>query len=69
MGTAELVELVSMGGHGVAAIMYMFYREERKERVRYRDFHEKTIEEYPKVALALHEVSRELNDLIKKLDK
>ena len=69
MGTAELIELVSMGGHGVAALMYMVFREERKERIRYRNFHEKTIEEYPKVALALHELSKEVNDLIKKLDK
>ena len=59
MGTAELVELVSMGGHGVAAIMYMFLREERKERIRYRDFHEETIKQFPKLTDAIKELKQE----------
>ena len=62
MGTAEILELLSAGGHGVAAIMYMFLREERKERIRYRNFHEETLKEYPKVASALLEVNRELKE-------
>ena len=59
MGTAEILELVSAGGHGVAVIMYMFLREERKERIRYRDFHEETIKQFPKLTDAIKELKQE----------
>lgn len=69
MPTVELLELISAGGHGVAVIMYMFLREERKERIRYRNFHEETLKEYPKVASALLELKQELKNVIERLDR
>jgi len=61
MGAAEVVELLKgAGGYGVAALMYYFLKQEKSERLRYRDFHEETLKELPMLTVALQELTDEV---------
>jgi len=52
--------LRDMGGYGVAALMWFFWREERKERIRYRDLHETTLKSVPDLTRSIEELSTDL---------
>lgn len=53
--------LADLGGYGVAGLMYFFWKEERRERVRYRDLHEETLKELPNLTNALKELTDEVS--------
>lgn len=64
MSPLELVEILKgPGGYGIAVFMYWLLRQEKSERIRYRDFHEETIKELPKLTIAL----QELKDAVEKI--
>tara|TARA_R110002020_G_scaffold38779_14_gene116131 strand:- start:1095 stop:1304 length:210 start_codon:yes stop_codon:yes gene_type:complete len=61
MGATEVVELLKgAGGYGVAALMYYFLKQEKAERLRYRDFHEETLKELLMLPVALQELTDEI---------
>lgn len=64
MTTLELIEILKgPGGYGLSVFMYWLLRQEKSERIRYRDFHEETIKELPKLTIAL----QELKDAVEKI--
>lgn len=64
MNTFEVIEILKgAGGYGVAGLMYWFLRQEKSERIRYRNFHEDTIKELPNITIAL----QELKDAVEKI--
>ena len=62
MTGAEIIELVKTGGgYGFASVMYYFLRQEKEERIRYRNFHEATLKQLSN----LPETLKELTDAVK----
>ena len=61
MTPGEVATLLrDLGGYGVAALMWWFWRQEKEERIRYRNFHEETLAELPKLTTALKGLTDEV---------
>lgn len=60
-GVAETVQ--TMGGYGVAAVMYWFLKTERDERLRYRDLHEETLRALPDLTRSIEKLVSEVEDI------
>ena len=55
--------LRDMGGYGVAALMWWFWRRENSERIRYRDLHESVLRSVPDMTRAVEELTDEVKTL------
>jgi hypothetical protein len=61
MTAGDVVGLLqNYGGYGVAALLWYFWREERKERVRYRDLHENVLTSLPQLTEAIERLTEEV---------
>lgn len=65
----ELVQFLDIlsgaGGYGVAALLYYLYKEERAERIRYRDNFEAMLKNVPDLTKAVEELIDEVAKLAK----
>lgn len=46
-----------LGGYGIAGLMYIFFKDEKLERLRYRDLHEQTLKNLPDITRAIDELA------------
>jgi hypothetical protein len=53
--------LQDLGGYGIAALMWWFWRQERDERIRYRDLQEMTLRDIPEMTNALRGLTNEVS--------
>jgi len=63
-GLDVLQQLKELGGWGVAGFMIYLWKQERAERLRYRDFHESTIQSLPDLTKANQEMSADVKKMV-----
>jgi hypothetical protein len=59
--TLETVAIIrDLGGYGLAAVIYWFWRRSDAERIRYRDLHEKVLSDFPQLTNAIEALSEHI---------
>ena len=67
----ESIEILKVlgnsGGYGIACIFVWLWRNTDKERIRYRDFHEETIRQMPKLVEAVEKSTEQLERIERRI--